>query len=68
MMNRILIMNEDKKRDDEDFFGVHHPCPEEAPEHWKRAYFAELARRRAQDPWFKSYWKRVRDYCRRKLN
>ena len=59
---------EDKKRDDEDFFGVYHPCPDEAPAHWKRAYLADLARRRAKDPWFKAYWKKVRDHCRRKLN
>tara|TARA_B100001778_G_C18209401_1_gene459333 strand:- start:351 stop:530 length:180 start_codon:yes stop_codon:yes gene_type:complete len=56
------------KRDDDDFIGVYHPYPDEAPEHWKRAQKAHLAMERANDPWFKEYWKRVRDYCKGKLS
>tara|TARA_Y100000593_G_C4222456_1_gene292586 strand:+ start:392 stop:571 length:180 start_codon:yes stop_codon:yes gene_type:complete len=56
------------KRNDDDFIGVYHPYPKEAPSHWKRAQAAEQARQRAQDPWFKAYWKKVRDYCRGRLN
>ena len=54
-------------RDDDDFIGVYHPIPSEAPEHWRKAHYANLAMERAQDPWFKEYWKRVRDYCKRQL-
>ena len=56
-----------KPRNDDDFIGVYHPIPSEAPEHWRRAHYANLAMERAQDPWFKEYWKRVRDYCKRQL-
>ena len=57
-----------KKRYDEDFFGVYHPFPGDAPEHWKQAKKAQEAMEKANDPWFKEYWKKVRDYFRRKLN
>lgn len=56
------------KRNDDDFIGVYHPFPTEAPEHWKLARKADEAMRRAQDPWFKNYWMKIRDYLNRKLN
>lgn len=42
--------------------------PNSEEEMWRKVHHANLAMERAQDPWFKEYWKRVRDYCKRRLN